>query len=92
VPLINDAQATEAALTAAASVFDPAAVQGNREPLTVSEDFARFLDHAPGCFAFIGNGESSAPLHNPGYDFNDAALPNGARFFAAIVRQRLATA
>ena len=89
VPLINDAQATEAALTAAASVFDPAKIRGNREPLTVSEDFARFLDHAPGCFAFIGNGENSAPLHNPGYDFNDAALPYGARFFATIVRQRL---
>jgi amidohydrolase len=87
--LINDAQATEAALAAAARVFDPAHIRGNREPLTVSEDFARFLDHAPGCFAFIGNGENSAPLHNPGYDFNDAALSFGVRFFAAIVRQRL---
>jgi amidohydrolase len=87
--LINDAQATEAALAAAARVFDPAHIRGNREPLTVSEDFARFLDHAPGCFAFVGNGENSAPLHNPGYDFNDAALSFGVRFFAAIVRQRL---
>jgi amidohydrolase len=87
--LINDAQATEAVLAAAARVFDPAHIRGNREPLTVSEDFARFLDHAPGCFAFVGNGENSAPLHNPGYDFNDAALSFGVRFFAAIVRQRL---
>jgi amidohydrolase len=88
-PLVNDAEATQAALTAAARVFDPAHIRGNREPLTVSEDFARFLDHAPGCFAFIGNGENCPPLHNPGYDFNDAALPYGMRFFAAIVRQRL---
>jgi amidohydrolase len=88
-PLVNDAEATRAALAAAASVFMPGAVRGDRKPLTVSEDFARFLDHAPGCFAFIGNGENSAPLHNPDYDFNDDALLNGARFFAAIARQRL---
>ncbi|WP_158813084.1 amidohydrolase [Methylocapsa sp. S129] len=88
-PLVNDAEATRAALAAAATVFNPAAIRGDREPLTASEDFARFLDHAPGCFAFIGNGENSAPLHNPCYDFNDAALLDGARFYAAIARQRL---
>ena len=88
-PLVNDSAATRAALAAAATVFDTAAIRGDREPLTVSEDFARFLDHARGCFAFIGNGENSAPLHNPNYDFNDEALRDGARFYAAIARQRL---
>lgn len=42
---------------------------------------------------FIGNGESGSPggvpLHNAGYDFNDAVLPIGARYFAEIARQRL---
>jgi amidohydrolase len=88
-PVVNDAEATKAALAAASRVFAEAAIRGNREPLTVSEDFAHFLDHAPGCFAFIGNGEDCAPLHNPTYDFNDGALLYGARFFAAIARQRL---
>ena len=60
-----------------------------REPMTASEDFARFLEHVPGCFVFLGNG-NSAPLHNPAYDFNDEGLLHGARFHAAIVRQRLA--
>ena len=89
VPLVNDADATAAALSAAAAVFAPAAINGKGELVTASEDFARFLDHVPGCFAYIGNGETSAPLHNPRFDFNDAALIHGASFHAAIVRQRL---
>jgi amidohydrolase len=91
-PLINDPEMTRAALRAAADVFQASAICGDRDPLTVSEDFARFLDHAPGCFALIGNGENSAPLHNPNYDFNDAALGFGARYFTAIARQRLPAA
>ena len=59
------------------------------EPMTGSEDFARFLAHVPGCFSFIGNGEASAPLHSPDYDFNDAALVHGAAVHVATVRRRL---
>jgi hippurate hydrolase len=57
--------------------------------MTASEDFARFLEHMPGCFLFIGNGKESAPLHNPTYDFNDAALLHGAQIHVAIARHRL---
>jgi len=89
VPLVNDAEATAAALEAASSVFAAGAVNGKGEIVTASEDFARFLDHVPGCFAYIGNGEASAPLHNPSFDFNDDALIHGTRFHAAIARQRL---
>ena len=89
VPLVNDAEATAAALEAAASVFAAGTVNGKGEIVTASEDFARFLDHVPGCFAYIGNGEGSAPLHNPSFDFNDDALIHGTRFHAAIARQRL---
>jgi hippurate hydrolase len=89
VPLINDTEATANAVEAAASVFAAGAVNGKGEIVTASEDFARFLDHVPGCFAYIGNGESSAPLHNPSFDFNDEALIHGTRFHAAIARQRL---
>lgn len=89
VPLVNDAALAEEALAAARTVFAPDLVRERREPMTGSEDFARFLDHVPGCFVFIGNGEDCAPLHNPAYDFNDAALLQGARFHAAIARRRL---
>lgn len=89
VPLLNDAALVEETCAAARTIFDPANVTIAGEPMTGSEDFARFLDHVPGCFAFVGNGEGSAPLHNPGYDFNDAGLLHGARLHAAIIRRRL---
>jgi amidohydrolase len=89
VPLLNDAALANEALAAARTVFEPEDVSTAQEPMTASEDFARFLEHVPGCFAFIGNGERSAPLHNPTYDFNDAALLGGAGFHASIVRRRL---
>ena len=72
-------------------MFEPENVSTAGEPMTGSEDFARFLAHVPGCFVFVGNGEHSAPLHNPSYDFNDEGLLYGARLHAAIVRQRLST-
>ncbi|WP_379062340.1 M20 aminoacylase family protein [Mesorhizobium sp. UC22_110] len=89
VPLVNDAALVEEAFAAAATVFKPAAIATAKEPMTGSEDFARFLDHVPGCFVFVGNGENSAPLHNPTFDFNDAALLHGTGFHVAITRRRL---
>jgi hippurate hydrolase len=88
VPLVNDAEVTQEAVLAAQDVSTH--VNGSAEAITASEDFARFLDHVPGCFLLIGNGEGSAPLHNPTFDFNDEALLHGARLHAAIVRRRLA--
>lgn len=87
VQLVNDAGLAAEVLTAVAPVSASAGTA--REPMTGSEDFARFLDHVAGCFAFIGNGEGSAPLHNPAYDFNDDALLHGAQVHAAIARRRL---
>ncbi|MCV9997237.1 M20 family metallopeptidase [Pararhizobium sp. YC-54] len=89
IPLLNDAILVEEAFAAARTVFDPGEVRVADEPMTGSEDFARFLQHVPGVFAFVGNGRDSAPLHNPQFDFNDQGLLDGARFHAAIVRQRL---
>jgi len=89
VPLHNDTELVEAAFAAAKNVFEPGNIAIAREPVTASEDFARFLDHVPGCFVFLGNGEASAPLHNSSYDFNDEGLVFGASFHAAIARQRL---
>ena len=89
VPLMNDTGLAEAAFAAARDVFDAASVTVRGEPMTASEDFARFLEQVPGCFVFLGNGENSAPLHNPTYDFNDDGLLHGVDFHTAIVRRRL---
>ncbi|MER8696933.1 M20 family metallopeptidase [Mesorhizobium opportunistum] len=89
VPLRNDAELVDAAFAAARDVFEPGNIAVAGEPMTASEDFARFLDHVPGCFVFLGNGEASAPLHNSSYDFNDEGLLFGANFHVAIARRRL---
>jgi hippurate hydrolase len=89
VPLLNDPILVAEAFKSAQTVFAPDHVATAHEPMTGSEDFAQFLEHVPGCFVFLGNGERSAPLHNPAYDFNDDGLLHGARFHAALVRQRL---
>jgi hippurate hydrolase len=62
------------------------------EPVTGSEDFAFFLEKVPGCYVFIGNGEGSeggCMVHNPGYDFNDAALSTGASYWVKLAEAYL---
>ena len=88
VPLINDVELTKKAAEAVRAVSED--VSDLPSPITASEDFARFLDHVPGTFIFIGAGEESAPLHSPFYDFNDDSLMHGAHVHSAIVRHRLA--
>ncbi len=64
----------------------------NRPPMSFSEDFAHFAAAVPACFLLMGNGEDGAnaqPLHSNDYDFNDALLPIGVEFWAALVRNRL---
>lgn len=52
-------------------------------PTMGAEDFAFYLERIPGCFFFVGNGES-AYLHDPSYDFNDQILPVAAGMFVEI--------
>ncbi len=89
VPTVNDPQLAQEALAVARDLFgdDQAIMQS--QPGAGSEDFARFLERAPGCFVYLGNGLDSKPLHHPSYDFNDAGLVAGLRFHVAIARRRL---
>ncbi|MFK7746178.1 MAG: amidohydrolase [Roseobacter sp.] len=83
---------TEAVIRAARSIGLEAI--GDRAPMSFSEDFAHFLEAVPGCFLLLGNGETGThgqPLHSSSYDFNDALVPIGAAFWAALVRDRLPT-
>lgn len=59
-----------------------------QKPMMGSEDFSYFLEKVPGCFAWIGNGDS-ASLHNSKYDFNDDILSIGSSFLAALAEERL---
>jgi amidohydrolase len=89
VPLINDPLLADEALEAAKAALGSGNAGIHPEPYTASEDFARFLELVPGCFGFLGNGENSAPLHNPAFDFNDEILIPGIALFAAFARRRL---
>ncbi|EGE60319.1 UNVERIFIED_ORG: hippurate hydrolase [Rhizobium esperanzae] len=88
VQLLNDPDLVEETFAAAHSILPAENVRIAREPMTGSEDFAHFLEHAPGVFVFLGNGDSP-PLHNPRYDFCDDGLIHGTNFHTAIVRRRL---
>jgi hippurate hydrolase len=93
IPTVNAPGPTAAAVRVARSVFGEGRVDDACEPMMISEDFARFLDHVPGNFAFLGNGASgtagAVPLHSPAYDFNDALLALGSDYFCALVADRL---
>ena len=53
-------------------------------PVMGGEDFSFMLEARPGAFIFIGNGDT-ASVHNPKYDFNDAAAPVGMSYWARLV-------
>ena len=59
-------------------------------PVTGSEDFAYYLEHRPGCFLRLGNGEDAPMLHNAAYDFNDGNLTVGAAYWTRLVERYLA--
>ena len=48
-----------------------------------SEDFAWYLQKYPGVFCHLGSGDST-PLHSNAYDFDDALLPFGIRYFCLM--------
>lgn len=93
VPTVNTPSCVPTAIAAATAVVGAENVDGNVAPMMISEDFGAFLEVVPGNFAFIGNGAEGepggTPLHNARYDFNDAILSIGARYFAEIVRAKL---
>ena len=93
-PTVNWQQCVDVAVTAAINVVGAEKVDGNVAQMMISEDFGAFLQKIPGCFIFLGNGDSSdaqgnTPLHNACYDFNDEILLTGAEYFAEVVRARL---
>ncbi|OMJ31558.1 peptidase M20 [Sphingomonas sp. Sph1(2015)] len=86
---INDADCAEIALAAARAVCPDA--KAAPDPAFTSEDFAFMLRARPGAYLWLGqrDEEHVAPLHHPGYDFNDAAIPTGIAWFAQLARTLL---
>ena len=90
-PVINDDAEALFAASVCEELVGKERVHRNPPLVMGSEDFAFMLQKVPGCYIHIGNGdqEGACEVHNPSYDFNDAALPLGAAFFVRAVERKL---
>jgi amidohydrolase len=63
----------------------------NLDPSMGAEDFSFMLQAKPGAFARLGQGgaEGGCFLHNSTYDFNDAVIPLGAGYLAALAENAM---
>ncbi len=83
---INHDDETDFAADVAREVVGAEAVDARANREMGSEDFSYMLEARPGAYLFLGTGPG-AGLHHAAYDFNDAAAPVGASFFARLVER-----
>ena len=99
-PLINHEKETQFVTQVLRDLVGSENLDEQVEPTMGAEDFAFMLQHKPGCYVFIGNGEGAhrhaghglgpCNLHNPSYDFNDDLLPIGTSYWVRLVEAYLA--
>lgn len=89
--LVNHPAQTELARQVALDWGGPDALIDGLRPLMASEDFAYMLEHCPGSYLSIGNGDGTGgcPLHSPEYDFNDDCLAIGANYWVMLAERIL---
>lgn len=87
-PLINDAEATELAMTSAAEIVGEDRVVLLDGPMMASEDFSFYLERIPGCFMHLSNPQAvdgvSYPLHHPKFTFDEAYLEVGTSYLIQV--------
>ena len=88
---INSEREAEFAAAVADTLVGADNVVRDLEPSMGSEDFSFMLQQRPGAYARLGQGgaEGGCFLHNSRYDFNDAVIPLGAGYLAALAEQAL---
>ncbi|WP_323035890.1 M20 aminoacylase family protein [Pararhodobacter sp.] len=84
--LENDPTLSEAMIDVAQGLVGTKAQISTRQVMG-SEDFADMLQVVPGAYCMVGHA-GAVPLHNPGYVFDDAALPLGVALLARMVEVR----
>jgi hippurate hydrolase len=82
---VNDVAKSEFAAEVARDVSTQVEYREARE--MGAEDFSFMLQARPGAFMMLGQGEDSAGLHQPDYDFNDEIAPIGASYFVRLVER-----
>jgi hippurate hydrolase len=90
-PLVNDAAEAAFIADTAAELVGGDNINRDGNLVMASEDFSYMLNCRPGAYIQIGNGDGAGgcEVHNPGYDFNDMALPFGASLFVRLAERKL---
>jgi amidohydrolase len=88
---VNHDREAEFAAQVAEGLIGAENVVRNLDPSMGSEDFSFMLQAKPGAFARLGQGgaEGGGFLHNSTYDFNDAVIPLGAGYLAALAEKAM---
>lgn len=89
--LVNDEAATANARSAVATLFGDEGFAENDEPWMGGEDFARYGELRPACYAFLGVGSEekgiTSPNHATDFDVDEDALWRGTAWFLQLARQ-----
>ncbi|MFV0476172.1 MAG: M20 aminoacylase family protein [Pikeienuella sp.] len=91
-PTINPAPEADIAAGIAAELVGEANIVRDVEPCMAAEDFSFMLNQRPGHYIWMGidqPGHTTAKLHHPEYDFNDAAIPYGVGYWLTLVDRLL---
>ncbi len=87
-PTVNHPEVVALVADVAHEFLGPDSVVPIEQPTMGAEDFAIYLEHAPGAMLFLGLGERS-PVHTPTFDFCDDALPIGVELMTRIALRAL---
>ena len=89
--LVNSVAETDFARQVGLELLGAEGVTLQGPAMTGSEDFAVMLEHCPGSYLLIGNGdgEGGCMVHNPGYDFNDDNVAVGAAYWCLLTQRFL---
>ncbi|CAM2172042.1 hippurate hydrolase [Burkholderia latens] len=92
---VNTPAETAFCETVIRDTFGAARLSGDVPPNMTSEDFGFMLEERPGTYVLIGNAPDGAAgpapaLHHPKYDFNDAIIPAGVRYWVALAQRYFA--
>jgi amidohydrolase len=91
-PTINAEEPSFICREVARQVVGGELVLTHLKPSMGAEDFAYLSRVVPGCYVWLGNGpgEGGCMLHSPHYDFNDAIIATGIRYWVRLVEKTLA--
>jgi hippurate hydrolase len=88
---VNSAREAAFAAKVGERIFGGGNVLTDLTPTMGGEDFSYMLLERPGAYVWLGQGGGPGGcfLHNPNFDFNDAVIPLGAGYLAALVEEAL---